>query len=70
MKKRLMALALCAALGLSLLPGAALAAEEGDDVVQRAAELVRDNLSQPDSTVAAPASGKTYPAAFDLRAAT
>ncbi len=68
MKKRLMALALCAALGLSLLPGAALAAE-GDDVVQQAAELVRDNLSQPDSTVAAPASGKTYPATFDLRAA-
>ncbi len=68
MKKRLMALALCAALGLSLLPGTALAAE-GDDVVQQAAELIRDNLSQPDSTVAAPASGKTYPATFDLRAA-
>lgn len=68
MKKRLMALALCAALGLSLLPGTALAAE-GDDVVQKAAELVRDNISQPDSTVAAPASGKTYPATFDLRAA-
>ncbi len=65
--KKTLAALLTVLLAAAPLSAPALAAEE-EDVVAQAAILVRDNLSQPDSAVAAPASGKSYPATFDLRA--